>query len=389
LILGTLSSACGDSPATPPSSGRLKPNPQAAGNSKGEGSPNAGRTDDATATADSAESGSKDETAATPATPVIADPVPTVPVVVVPPAPPVTSSEGDGRFELNAPFARASESNGRGGLKGSTQDLSYTPRADSIFKSRGSRGIKIYLPPGMDKAKDYPFMVAMDSNYWTEPLLTTVDNLILDKKIPAMIILFAQNGGGDAEGSQRGREYDLLGPDNGRFFAEEVIPDMEARFGIRFSKDPEAGGAFGGSSSGAAAFTMAWFYTQRFTKVLSYSATLTMQGRSEAYPAGGYGYAADDFEGAKPENSKLIAHDFEKTKQAKPIRVCLQYGSKDNDFGRYRQQSVSNENTYKALKDAGYHVRLHKANGAGHVDGAVMGQTMAENLIWLWRDFPR
>ena len=39
-------------------------------------------------------------------------------------------------------------------------------------------------------------------------LFTAIDGLIAEKKVPVMIAVSIQNGGGDAQGSERGLEYD-------------------------------------------------------------------------------------------------------------------------------------------------------------------------------------
>ena len=41
------------------------------------------------------------------------------------------------------------------------------------------------------------------------------------------------------------------------------------RYGVSFTTDPEGRGTMGGSSGGAAAFTMAWFHPELYHKVLS------------------------------------------------------------------------------------------------------------------------
>ncbi len=259
-------------------------------------------------------------------------------------------------------------------LKGSTQTFTMKGSDSKIFPGNYSRNVKVYFPPNLDKAKEHPFMVSMDAQYWTQPMLNVVDNLIDEKKIPPMIVMYVDNGGGDAEGSERGKEYDLLGPNNGKFLETEVMALVEKDYGVKFSKDPQAGGSFGGSSSGAASFTLAWFYTQRFTKVLSYSATLTAQGRDAAYPKGGYEYGE---------------HIIKDEPTVKPIRVCLEYGENDNNFGDTKSQKISNEMTFKALTDKGYPVRLIYAKGAGHVDQKPLKTTIADNLIWLWQGYPK
>ncbi|RYZ59414.1 MAG: hypothetical protein EOP07_03985 [Proteobacteria bacterium] len=281
------------------------------------------------------------------------------------------SKEGDGRFEIGPNYSDAAETKSRGAMKGSWKEFDMKGSESIIFKGNYTRKVRVYLPPNFKTTTEYPFMIAMDAQYWTEPLKTTVDNLIADKKIPAMVVLFVDNGGGDSRGSQRGLEYDTVGPNNAKFFDTEVLPRVAKEYSVKFTTNPEGGGLFGGSSSGVAAFTGAWFYPQRFRKVLSYSATFTAQGADNNYPEGGWEY------------QKHII----KESDVKPIRVCLEAGQNDNKY--FNDTLVANENTYKELVAKGYHARMHYGKGAGHVDGGVMRQTVAENMIWLWRDYPK
>src|SRR5437764_1063568 len=57
----------------------------------------------------------------------------------------------------------------------------------------------------------------------------------------------------------------------------EVLPRISKDFNITFTKDPEGRATMGGSSGGAAAFTMAWFRPDLYHRVLTYSGTYVNQ----------------------------------------------------------------------------------------------------------------
>jgi enterochelin esterase family protein len=306
------------------------------------------------------------------------------PVVVTPPVvkpveppPKVISSDGDQRFNDNWKTVEKYDDSRNPKLVNFTmyaKDSKYFPKGNGRAPNElqnDSRKVTVFIPPNIDKSKEYPFMIAMDGDYWSGTLLKFVDKLVAEKKIPTMIFIIVENGGGDSIGKQRGLEYDVVAPTNASFLSEEVLPLVEKNYGIKLTKNGEGGGLFGGSSSGAAAFTAAWFLPSRFTKVLGYSSTFTKQGPSPDNP-----------DGAEIYYRKLIAQT-----PVKPIRVSLQVAANDNKhFGDTTQGNIL---TYEALKAKGYHVRLHVSPNAVHTDGRVMKESMGDNLVWLWRDYPR
>ena len=89
--------------------------------------------------------------------------------------------------------------------------------------------------------------------------------------------LFVASGGSDAQGSQRGLEYDTASGLFAEFIDSEVVPFVSEQCGISLTSDPNGRATVGGSSGGCASFSMAWFRPDLFRKVLTYSATLTNQ----------------------------------------------------------------------------------------------------------------
>jgi hypothetical protein len=57
----------------------------------------------------------------------------------------------------------------------------------------------------------------------------------------------------------------------------EVLPRAEKTAGVRLTRNPDGRATMGISSSGAAAFTMAWFHPELYRRVLAYSPTLVNQ----------------------------------------------------------------------------------------------------------------
>src|SRR6185503_10994723 len=75
------------------------------------------------------------------------------------------------------------------------------------------RAITVYIPAQYRKGAAAPFIVMHDGPQWGEPdksLPHLLDNLINQHRVPAMVVVLIQNGGGDAQGSERGLEYDTV-----------------------------------------------------------------------------------------------------------------------------------------------------------------------------------
>ena len=77
--------------------------------------------------------------------------------------------------------------------------------------------------------------------------------LIAQHKVPAMIAISIGNGSGDAQGSERGLEYDTMSGVYAEFVEKEVLPRVEAEAHVKLTKDPEGRATMGGSSGGSCA----------------------------------------------------------------------------------------------------------------------------------------
>ena len=100
------------------------------------------------------------------------------------------------------------------------------------------------------------------------------------------------NGGGDAQGSQRGHEYDTMSGLYAEYVETEVLPRVEAEAGITLTKDPDKRVTMGCSSGAACAMSMAWYRNDLYHRILSFSGTYINQQWpwNPETPQGSWGY---------------------------------------------------------------------------------------------------
>ena len=88
-----------------------------------------------------------------------------------------------------------------------------------------------------------PFIVGADGPDRT--LFTALDNLIAQHRVPVMIAISIGNGSGDAQGSERGLEYDTMSGLYAEFVEKEVLPLVEKTANVKLTKDPDGAGDHG------------------------------------------------------------------------------------------------------------------------------------------------
>jgi hypothetical protein len=74
----------------------------------------------------------------------------------------------------------------------------------------------------------------------TRCLFTVLDNLIAEHKVPVMIAISIGNGSGDAQGSERGLEYDTMSGLYAEWVEKEVLPLVEKQYNVKLTKIPTA-----------------------------------------------------------------------------------------------------------------------------------------------------
>jgi enterochelin esterase family protein len=239
-----------------------------------------------------------------------------------------------------------------------------------------TRRVAVYVPKQYVPGTPAPFIVGADGP--DQLLFTALDNLIAQKRVPVMIAISIGNGSGDAQGSQRGLEYDTMSGRYADFVETELLPLVEKQYGVTLTKDPNARATMGGSSGGSAALIMAWYHPERYRRVLTYSGTYVNQ----QWPPN-----AETPHGAWEFHERLIPNS-----PAKPIRLWMEVGDRDLLNPNVMRDDMhdwvlANERMARVLAAKGYKYQYLFVKNAGHTDRTVKQQTLPAALEWLWRDY--
>ncbi|MES1166182.1 MAG: alpha/beta hydrolase-fold protein, partial [Verrucomicrobiota bacterium] len=320
---------------------------------------------------------------------------------------------GDGDFMITAGTTQPDLTD-RGAPKGKRFTFVMDSTKSAIFNGSDktvnaserelTRQISVYVPAQYKDGTPAPILVMQDgppvAPGWGDgppfdAVSRALDNLTIStdpaRKIPAFIAIGVQNGGSDAQGSERGLEYDTLSDRYARFVQMEVLPAVLANAQIKaaypkisITDDPEGKGTYGCSSGAAASFTMAWFRPDLFRRVITYSGTFVAQqgsGQPEStmYPLGAWEY-----------HSSLAL--ISKADPPKPLRVHLNVNEKDNGYtaaeSGHHNWVLANQHMAAALKTKGYHYKFNFVKALGHCDYNAWRATLADTLIWLWKGYP-
>ena len=206
-----------------------------------------------------------------------------------------------------------------------------------------------------------------------------LDNLIAQKRVPAMIAIMIQNGGGDAQGSQRGLEYDTMSGKFAEFIEAEVLPAVE--------------------------------------KTLRREAHAQARGpRGHGLQLGRGGGALDGLvsPGVVPPRHQLLGHVREPAVAVQPGDAGRRLGLSRVDHRERQSASPSASGCTSATaisttrtscattcttgwwlttawrrcsKDKGYHYQYVYALDSGHCDRKVREQTLPQALEWVWRGY--
>ena len=236
------------------------------------------------------------------------------------------------------------------------------------------RKVAVYVPKQYVPGTLAPFIVGADG---PDPLLfTALDNLIAQKRVPAMIAISIGNGSGDAQGSQRGLEYDTMSGKYAEFVESEVLPLVEKQYNVKLTKNPDGRATMGCSSGGSAALAMAWYHPDLYHRVLTYSGTYVNQ----QWPP-----STETPHGAWEFHERLIPNS-----PVKPIRLWMHVSDRDLFNPNVMRDGmhdwvVANENMAKVLAAKGYHYQFVFSRNSGHCDRPTKLQTLPAALEWLWK----
>jgi gluconolactonase len=236
-----------------------------------------------------------------------------------------------------------------------------------------TRAVSVYVPARYNGSKPACLMIYQDgSGYASEtggsraPIV--MDNLIAEGSMPVTIGIFVDPGltpgltPDQMARYHRSLEYDGLGDMYARFLIEDLIPEVEKRYRLKISSNPDDRGVIGGSSGGIAAFTAAWERPDSFHRVISYIGSFT-----------------------NLRGGDTIADIIRKT-EPKPLRIFMQDGSNDQSIysGAW---FPANQLVYGSLEYSGYDAKF-VVGTEGH-SGRQGGAILPEALRWVWREYPK
>jgi enterochelin esterase family protein len=239
-----------------------------------------------------------------------------------------------------------------------------------------TRKVAVYVPNDYVPGTVAPFIVGADGP--DRMLFTALDGLIREHKLPVMIAISIGNGSGDAQGSERGLEYDTMSGRYAEFVEHEVLPLVEEKAHVKLTHDPDGRATMGGSSGGSCALIMAWYHPELYHRVLTYSGTYVNQ----QWP-----YNPETPQGAWGFHERLIPES-----PRKPIRLWMEVGDRDLYNPNVMRDNMhdwveANERMAKVLAVKGYHYQFVFARNAGHTDRAVKMQTLPEALEYVWQGY--
>jgi Putative esterase len=272
-----------------------------------------------------------------------------------------------------------------------------------------TRAIDVYVPGQYVAGTEAPFIVFGDGGptgfFGEKQFFAVLDNLIQQHRVPAMVAVGIGAGGQDAQGSERGFEYDAVSGAYAEWVESEVLPLAEQHSNVKLTKNPDGRATMGISSSGAAAFTMAWFHPELYHRVLAYSPTMVNQQwpHNPALPGGAWEYHSS---WAGPSVASLNVNGINVTKSdvrfasplipnspVKSIRFWFEVGDQDLFFplppmaDGMHDWVLADESMAKVLAAKGYHYQFVFARNAKHVDKPTVAQTLPAALEWVWQGY--
>ena len=243
-----------------------------------------------------------------------------------------------------------------------------------------TRQITVYIPAQYVPGTAAPFMVVHDGPKG-KPDMTLpqiLDNLIAQKRVPPMIVVMIANGGGDAQGHERGKEYDTMSGLFAEYIETEVLPLVETNCNVKLTKDPDARAVMGSSSGGSASLIMAWFRPDLYHRVLTTSGTFVNQQWpfDPEMPDGAWGF----HEKLIPESPK------------KPLRIFISVGDRDLLNPNVMRDGMhdwveANNRMAKVLKAKGYPYQYLFCQNSGHGIRNAKEQFLPHAIEWVWHGY--
>ncbi len=313
--------------------------------------------------------------------------------------------EGNGHFTIGPEYQIDPDLKDVGNPKGKSFEFTLRLAESKTFPGndatlepqkhpvRVERKIYVYVPAVYVDGTKAPLLIIHDGPGQLNLVRNALDNLTVakdpERRLPGFIAVAVQNGGDDGKNSERGLEYDTMSDRLARFINDEVLPAVLGNAEVKsayphlaFTDDPWGRAVMGCSSGGAAALTMGWFRPDLFRRLIAYSGTFVDQQDDDApeeakYPLGAWEYHS---------SMKLI-----ETGEKKPLRIFTHVSENDNrpkdPEETHHNWVMAGQRTAAALQAKGYPHRFVFSLASRHCDRRVFEQTLADTLVWIWRDY--
>jgi enterochelin esterase family protein len=227
----------------------------------------------------------------------------------------------------------------------------------------------IYASAGVDATRPAPVMIWQDGEKYANrqaanKLLTTLDNLVSQKRIPAAVHVLISPG---TIGQRRLRsvEYDTYNDTYSRYLLEEILPEVAKSYKLR--EDGYSRAIAGESSGGVCAFNAAWWMPERFSRVYSRIGSFT----------------SIQWKPGELDGGNIFPFAIRKQPK-RNIRVYLSDGAEDleNNHGSWPLQNIQMANSLK-MKEYDFKFSW----GSGPHSTAQGNAEAPLALEWLWRDY--
>lgn len=229
-----------------------------------------------------------------------------------------------------------------------------------------TRDFWVYVPKQSTNDTASNLMVFQDGESYKDPekqmnIPAMVDKLIENGSIAPTICVFINPGivteptlPEHAPKTQRSIEYDTMNDQYTRFLINELLPI--ALEGLNVSQDPSKRLMAGLSSGGICAWTVAWYRSDLFGKVLSHCGSFTDIRGGGAYPS-------------------LI-----RTQAPKPIKIFFQSGAQDLNT-KFGDWGLGNKAMASALDFKAYENKFYYGEeGHNFIHGAEL---LEESIVYL------
>jgi enterochelin esterase-like enzyme len=268
----------------------------------------------------------------------------------------------------------------------------------------------IYVPAQYDPKTPAAIMVFQDGQGYIgrDPgpdsghgILSAIDNLIVQKKIPVMICVFINPGSvADTPGTptyafvkahsekfhrglddaMRSTLYDTVSDRYVRFLRDEILADVGKKYSIR--PDAYSRAISGASSGGICSFNAAWQQpggAPQFSRVLSWIGSYTNIQWADSAPDVNDPAQPNITQGGQDYPDKVLREAH------RNIRVWLQDGSNDMENPNWGSWPLANIRMANALKTRAYDFHFSFGKGT-HNDGQGAAE-FPKSMTWLWRNY--